>query len=174
MMFWSSFWLIWVKIPLVNRSFSQCFVQIPVARLKILSKNVVFFKLSSKKGAVLSFARDIFDLKCSKTSILADFGVFAGFTFWFFVSGYRSRGTSFQKSTEAYIEKCTKNPPKFGGVDKSPYDRPHYSRCRIHGIGTISQLKSNDGIALVGGFILVLAPSKFNWNYFHQLAIGLA
>ena len=122
MMFWSSFWLIWVKIPLVNRSFSQCFVQIPVARLKILSKNVVFFKLSSKKGAVLSFARDIFDLKCSKTSILADFGLFAGFTFWFFVSGYRSRGTSFQKSTEAYIEKCTKNPPKFGGgVDKSPY-----------------------------------------------------
>ena len=70
-----------MQIPLANQSFSKVFVQIPVARLKILPKNVVFFKHFPKKGTFLNFAKGIFDLKWFKTSILTDFGVLAGFIF---------------------------------------------------------------------------------------------
>ena len=73
--------MISVKIPPVNPSFPECFVEIPVARLKILCENVHFFKLFPKKGTFWNFAKEIFDLKWFKTLILTDFGVLAGFIF---------------------------------------------------------------------------------------------
>ena len=115
MMIWCPFLVILVKIPLVNHSCSSCPVQIPVESSRFWSKKLLFFKLVSKKGPVLSFAKGILDLKSFKTLILGIFADFDGLEFQFSISRYPSQGNPWCQIIEADTLKTVETLQKFGG-----------------------------------------------------------